>query len=221
MIWATVSSRSCFCWLYRAYNRQIRPCNTEWSRAKANRVLPRECAGHSKHPLPTTQEKTLHMDITRLSTMKSDVTQEELKRWVTSSCYCCCCSVAMSNSLQHHELQYARPPCPSLSPRVCPTSCPLSQWFYPTISSSATLFSSCLQSSPASGSFPVSQLFASSGQSIGASASSSVLPVNVQFLFPSGLTGLISLLSYIYQDTIKSQPGTPLPALHHYYSKDC
>ena len=96
MIWATVSSRSCFCWLYRAYNRQIRPWNTEWSRAKANRVLPRECVGHSKHPLPTTQEKTLHMDITRWSTMKSDVTQEELKRWVTSSCYCCCCSVAKS-----------------------------------------------------------------------------------------------------------------------------
>ena len=118
MIWATVSSRSCFCWLYRVSpslaakniinlisvltiwwcpcvesslvfhyrglerksrksrntwsNRQIWPCNVEWSKAKTNRVLPRKCTGHSKHPLPTTQEKTLYMDTTRWSTPKSD-----------------------------------------------------------------------------------------------------------------------------------------------------
>ena len=87
----------------------------------------------------------------------------------------------------------ARLPCPSLSPQACPNSYPLSRWCYPTISSSATPFSSYLQSFPASGSFPMSQLFLSGGQSIGASAS--VLPMNVQGWFPLGLTGLISLLS--------------------------
>ena len=80
-----------------------------------------------------------------------------------------------------------------LSPRVCSNSCPLSQWYYLTISSSATPFSFCLQSFPASGSFPISWLFASVGQSIGASAL--VLPVNIQDWFPLGLTGLISLQS--------------------------
>ena len=97
----------------------------------------------------------------------------------------------MSNSLQSHRLQHARLPCPSLSPGVCSNSCPLSQWCHPTISSSVAPFSSCLQSFPASGSFPVSQLFTSGGQSIGASAS--VLPMNIQDWFPLGLTGLISL----------------------------
>ena len=86
-------------------------------------------------------------------------------------------------------------PCLSLSPGVCPSSCPLNQWCYPIISSSAALFSFCLQSFPASGSFPMGQLFASGGQSVGASASASVLPVNIQGWFPLGLTGLISLLS--------------------------
>ena len=86
-------------------------------------------------------------------------------------------------------------PCPSLSPRVCSNSCPLNWWCHPTISSSVTPFSSCLQSFPASGSFPVSRLFTSGGQSIGASASASVLPMNIQHWFLLGLTGLISFLS--------------------------
>ena len=101
----------------------------------------------------------------------------------------------MSNSLQLHGLQHTRLPCPSLSPRVCSDSRPLSWWCHPTTSSSVVPFSSCLQSFPASGSFPVSQFLASGGQSFGASASSSVLPVNIQGWFPLGLIGLISLLS--------------------------
>ena len=97
--------------------------------------------------------------------------------------------------MQSHGLQHARLPCPSLSSGVCSNSCPLSQWCSLTISSSIVLFSFCLQSFPAPGSFPVSQLFASGGWSIGASASASVLPVNIQGGFSLGLTGLISLLS--------------------------
>ena len=110
------------------------------------------------------------------------------------TCYnqCCCCWV-MSDSLQPHEPQHARPPCPSSTPRAYPNSCPLSWWCHPTISSSVTRFSSCPQPFPASGSFPMSQFFTSGGQSIGASAS--VLPMSIQGWFPWGLTGLISLLS--------------------------
>ena len=99
----------------------------------------------------------------------------------------------MSDSLQPHGLQHARLPCPSLSPGVCSGSCLLSQWWNPTISSSVIHFSSHLQSFPASGSLPMSQFFPSGGQSIGASASASVFPMNIQGWFPSGLTGLISL----------------------------
>ena len=101
----------------------------------------------------------------------------------------------MSDSLQPHGLQHARLPCPSLSPGVCSNSCPPSQWCHSTISSSATPFSSCPQSFPASGSFPVNRLFPSVGQNIGASALASVLPMNIQGWFPLGLIGLISLLS--------------------------
>ena len=100
-----------------------------------------------------------------------------------------------SNSLQSHGLQHARPPCPSLTPRVYSNSCPLSQWCHPTISSSVIPFSSCLQSFPASGSFPVSQFFALDGQSIGISVLASVLPMNIQDWFPLGWTGWISLQS--------------------------
>ena len=88
-----------------------------------------------------------------------------------------------------------RLPCPSLSPRVCSDSCPLSCWCHPTFLSSVVPFSSCLQSFPAPGSFPVSQLFTSGGQSVGSSASASVLPMNIQDWFPLRLTGLNSLLS--------------------------
>ena len=101
----------------------------------------------------------------------------------------------MPDSLRPHGLQHTRLPCPSLSPRVCSNSCPLIQWCHPTIASSIAPFSSCPQSFPAWRSFPVSQLFASGGQSIGASASAWVLPMNIQGWFPLGLTGLISFLS--------------------------
>ena len=86
----------------------------------------------------------------------------------------------MSNSLQPHGLQHARPPCPSPSPRLCSSSCPLNQWCHPIISSSVTFFSFCFWSFPASGSFPVSQIFASGGQSIRASASPLVLLMSIQ-----------------------------------------
>ena len=92
-------------------------------------------------------------------------------------------------------LQHARLPFPALSPRVCSNSCPLSQWYHQIISSSVIPFSSCLQSFPESGSFPMSWLFASGHQSIGTSALALVLPVNIQDWFPLGLTSLISLLS--------------------------
>ena len=103
--------------------------------------------------------------------------------------------VVFSHSLQPHGLQHARLPCSTLSPGVCSNSCPLSPWRYLTISSSAAPFSFCLQSFLASGSFPMSRHFASSVQSIGASVSISVLPVNIQGWFPLGLTGLICLQS--------------------------
>ena len=93
------------------------------------------------------------------------------------------------------SLQHASLPCPSPTSRACSNSCPLSWWCHPTISSSVIPFSSCLQSFPASGSFPMSQFFVSGGQSIGASSSISVLPVNIQDWFPLALTDLISLLS--------------------------
>ena len=104
------------------------------------------------------------------------------------------CSV-MSDSLPSHGLQHTRPPCPSLTPGVYSNSCPSSRWCHPTISSSIVPFSSCLQSFPASGYFPMSQLFASGGQSIGVSASTSVLPVNTQDQFPLHWAGWISLQS--------------------------
>ena len=101
----------------------------------------------------------------------------------------------VSNSLQPHELQHIRLPCPSPTPRAYSNSCPSSWWSHPTISSCVTSFSSCLQSFPASGSFPMSQFFTSGGQSIGVSASASVLPMNIQDWFPLGLAGWISLQS--------------------------
>ena len=99
----------------------------------------------------------------------------------------------VSDPLWPHGLQHTRLPCPSPFPGVCSNSCPLSWWCHPTIPSSVSLFSFCLQSFPVSGSFPMSQLSASGGWSIGASAS--VFPMNIQGWFPLGLTGFISLLS--------------------------
>ena len=111
----------------------------------------------------------------------------------------------VSNSLRPHEPQHTRPPCPSPTPRVQPNSCPLSGWCHPTISSSVVPFSSCPQSFPASGSFQMSQPFTTGGQSIGVSASASVLPMNTQDWSPLGWTGLISLqskgLSRVFSNT--------------------
>ena len=128
------------------------------------------------------------------------------------------CSVVF-DSLWPHGLQHARPPCPSPTPGVYPNSCPLGRWCHPTISSSVIPFSSCPQSSPASGSFPMSQLFASDGQSIGVSASASVLPMNTQDWSPLGRTGWISLqskgLSRVFSNTtFKSINSSALSFLH-------
>ena len=109
------------------------------------------------------------------------------------------------HSLWPHESQHARPPCPSPTPRVHPNSCPSSRWFHPAISSSVVPFSSCPQSFPASGSFPMSQLFPWGGQNIGVSALASVLPMNTQDWSPLGRTGWISLqskgLSRVFSNT--------------------
>ena len=120
------------------------------------------------------------------------------------------CTVQFSHSvvsdfLQPHDPQHARPPCPTPTPRVHPNPCPSSRWCHPTISSSVIHFSSCPQSIPALGSFQMSQLFASGGQSIGVSASTSVLPMNTQDWSPLGWTGWISLqtkgLSRVFSNT--------------------
>ena len=100
----------------------------------------------------------------------------------------------VSNSLQPHRLQHTRLPCPSSTPRTCSNSCPSSRWCHPSIPSFVIPFS-CLQSFPASGSFPVSQFFTSGGQSVRVWASASVLPMNIQDWFPLGWTGWISLQS--------------------------
>ena len=111
----------------------------------------------------------------------------------------------MSNSLWPHGLQHARLSCPSPTPRVYSNSCPLSWWCHPTISSSVVPFSSCLQSFPPSGTFQMSQFFASGGQNIGVSDSASVLPINIRDCFPVGWTGWISLqskgLSRVFSNT--------------------
>ena len=111
----------------------------------------------------------------------------------------------MSDSLRPHEPQHVRPPCPSPTPGVHPNWCPLCRWCHPTISSSVIPFSSYLQSVPASGSFQMCQFFMSCGQSIGVSASASVLPMNTQDWSPLGWTGWISLqskgLSRVFSNT--------------------
>ena len=135
----------------------------------------------------------------------------------------------MSDSLRPHGLQHTRLPCPSPTPRACSNSCPSSRWCHPIISSSVVHFSSRLQSFRASGSFPMSQFFTSGGQSVGASASPSVLPMNIQDQFPLGLTGCIS------QDSQESSPtpqfksinslvlsflyGPTLTSIHDYWKK--
>ena len=137
----------------------------------------------------------------------------------------------MSDSLQPHGLQHTRLPSPSPSSGVCSNLCPLSLWCQWTISSSVSPFSSHLQSFPASGSFPMSQLFVSGGQNIGASASVSVLPVNIQGWFPLRLIGLISLRSKgpsgVLSSTTVREPqfsvfslyGPPLISIRDYWGK--
>ena len=120
----------------------------------------------------------------------------------------------MSNCLRPHGLQHARHPCPSPFPGAYSNSCPLSWWCRPTISSSVVPFSSCLQSFPVSGSFLMSQLFTSGGQSIQASASTSVLPMNIQDWFPLGLTSLI-LKSKRLSRFFSQQFSSKASVLHH------
>ena len=130
----------------------------------------------------------------------------QTKKWIYSMLLLLLfiCSV-VSDSLQPHGLQHARLPCPSQVPGACSSSCPLSQWCHPTISPPVVPFSSCLQSFPASGSFLMSRLFASGSQNIGASASASFPPMNIQGWFPLGWIGLISLqstgLSRVFSNT--------------------
>ena len=111
----------------------------------------------------------------------------------------------MSDSLQPHGLLHTRLPCPSPTPRAYSTSCPSSRWCHPTISSSVIPFSSCPQSFPASGSFPMSHFFTSNGERIRVSASASVLPMKIQVWFPLEWTGWISLpskgLSWVFSNT--------------------
>ena len=122
--------------------------------------------------------------------------------------------VVMSNSLQPRGLQHTRFPCSSPSPRVRSNSCPLSRWCHPPIPSSVTPLSSCPQFIKVSGSFPVSRLFASGSQSIGASVSASVLPMNVESWFSLGLTGLISLLSKGLKSLIQDHSSKASILLH-------
>ena len=135
----------------------------------------------------------------------------EILHWMCVQYRVCDCTPVqfsrsvMSDSLRPHESQHTRSPCSSPTPGVYSNSCPSNRWCHPAISSSVAPFSSCPQSLPASGSFPMSQLFAWGGQSIGVSASASVLPVNTQDWFPLGWTGWISLqskgLSRVFSNT--------------------
>ena len=120
----------------------------------------------------------------------------------------------VSDSLQPHGLQQARLPCPSPTPRAYSNSCPSSWWCHPTISSSAVSFSSRPQSFPTSGTFPLSQFFTSGGQSIGVSASASILPMNIQDWFPIGLTGWISLQSKGFSRVLQHHSSKALILQH-------
>ena len=134
----------------------------------------------------------------------------------------------VSNSSRPHGLQHARLPCPSPTSRTCSNSCPSSWWCHPTILSSVIPFSSCLQSFPASGPFPMSQFFTSGGQSVGVSASASVLPMNAQGWSPLRWTGWISLqskwLSIVFSNTTVQEHqffSTPtLTSIHAYWKNN-
>ena len=128
-----------------------------------------------------------------------------MTEWLSSLQFISIPLLSHVDTLRPHGLQHTRPPCPSQMPGAYSDSCLLSQWCHPTISSSVIPFSSCLQSFPASGSFPMNQFFTSGGQSIGVSTSASVLPMNIQDWFPLGWTGWISLqskgLSRVFSNT--------------------
>ena len=158
MIWATISSRSCFCWLYRAS--------------------------------PSLAAKNIINLISVLTIWWCPCAESSLVLLEEGVCYQCvlfimCISPVrrsvVSNTLRPHESQHTRPPCPSPTPRVYSNSHPSSQWRHPAISSSVIPFSFCPQYLPASGSFPMSQLFTWGGQSTGVSALASVLPMNIQY----------------------------------------
>ena len=165
---------------------------------------------------PTDWEKICASDVThkrlvskiykQLTMLNSIKTNRPLKNWTedpsskdSKSRHMKRCSISLviavhlivSDSLRPHGLQHARPPCPSPSPGVSSNSCSLSQWCHPTISSFVVSLSSCLQASPVSRSLPMSHFFKSGGQSIGASASASIISMNSQGWFLSGFTGLI------------------------------
>ena len=165
--------------------------------------------------------KVLQQLISALNYIENEVIWKSIvgKQWLKGKV----CSVQfslsiMSNSLQPCEPQHARPPCPP-TPGIYSNSCPSSWWCHPAISSSVVPFSSCPQSLPASGSFPMSQLFSSGGQSTGVSASASVLPMNTQDWSPSGWTGWISLqsmrLSRVFSNTtVQKHSFSVLSFLH-------
>ena len=135
-------------------------------------------AGRSPGQSPKTIEVKARINKRDLIKLTNFCTAKETVDKMTISSVQFSCSV-VSHSLWPHGLQHTRLPCPSPIPRACSNSCPLNRWWHPTISSSVISFSSCLQSFPASGSFPMSQFFASAGQSTGVSASTSVLPMNI------------------------------------------
>ena len=165
--------------------------------------------------LSTTTRDWIHVPCIGRWNLKHCTTEEVLQFLDVSildvTSWFCCCQFSSVQSLSRVQL-FVTPwsaahqaSCPSLTPGAYSDSCPSSQWCHPTISSSVTLFFSCLPSFPASASFPVSQLFASGGQSIGVLASALVLPMHIQDWFPLGLTGLISLqskgLSKVFSNT--------------------
>ena len=142
---------------------------------------------------------------TEMLVARTRVGAEDVWDWHVNTQFSQFSPSVVSDSLRPRKPQHARPPCPSPTSRVYSNSCPLNQWCHPAISSSAVPFSSCPQSLPASGSFPISQLFAWGGQSIAVSASASVLPMNTQNWSPLGWTGWISLqskgLSRVFSNT--------------------
>ena len=148
-------------------------------------TLMAESKEQQKSLLKKVKEESEKVDL-KLSIQKTEIMASGSISSVQFSC------LAMTDCLWPHGLQYARPPCPSPTPRIYSNSCPLSWWCHPTISSSVVPFSSHLQFFPVSGTFQMSQFFASGGQSIGVSASASILPMNIQDWFPLGWTGWIS-----------------------------